>query len=352
VAIGELFGRRVRARVGNQIVCDLSPFADQDANETRNLDVAFTVEKHTKLEPLKTSLTVWGLSRDVRDRMSRELDAANQVAYKTRREIQAGAIDILEGQEEIALASLVVQGAEIQIEAGYGLDFGTLATATILPDGLKHERDGAGWRTEITAQDNRFLWQNGFVSQTIAGGVSLYDYQRVIDASTAVLSGEESLAAFTAQFPELTAIKDIPGHKNGFVLHGAAQRATQRLSDVLGLSPFLNEFGDLIYLNPTATRSEIAVRHAPSTGVLSISPLGRGFQKVVSLLNHNLGAGRQVLLFDEDPDSPDPSLPIEIPVGGGVFRVDHVQHTCTSFEQPFYSEVSLRPTSIAPAANP
>ena len=338
--------------MGNQIVCDLSPFDDQDTNDGRNLDVAFATEKHTKLEPMKSSLTIWGLSRDVRDRMSRDLDAANQVAWKLRREIQAGAIDILEGQAEIVLAQLVVQGAEVQIEAGYGDDIGTLVVASILPDGLKHERDGAGWRTEITAQDNRFLWQDGFVSQTVAGGVSLYDYQRVIDASTAVQSGEESLAAFTAAFPELTAIKDIPGHKNGFVLHGAAQRATQKLSDVLKLQPFVNERGEIMYLSPTATRSDVAVRHAPSSGVMSISALGRGNQKVVSLLNHRLGPGRQVLLFDDDPNSPDPDRPIEIPVGGGVFRVDYVQHTCTSFELPFYSEVSLRPTTITPAQNP
>jgi len=349
MAFGDLYGRRIRVRVGNQLVCDLSPLDSFDLNQSRNLDVDFTVEKHTKLEPMKTSITIYGLSQDTRDRMSRELDAANQVAWKLRRAIQAGAVDILEGTEDIVLSALVVQGAEVQIDAGYGLDYGTLAVASILPDGLSHERDGAGYRTEITAQDNRFLWQDGFVSATVAGGVSLYDYQAVIDASEAVQAGEESLAAFTAAFPNLTAIKDIPGHKNGFVLHGAAQRQRRQLSEVLGLQPFLTEDGELMFLNPTQTRVGLAVRLAPSSGLLSAVPISRGFYKGVSLLNHRLGPGRQVLLFD----ALDPLLPhVEIPVGAGVFRVDHVAHTGSSHQQTFYSETVLRPTAIMPAANP
>lgn len=349
MTVGELFGRRIRVRVGNQIVCDLSPLDTEDANNARNLDVDFTTEKHTKLEPLKTTLTIYGLSADVRDRMSAELDAANQVAWKIRRQIQAGAVEILEGQEQIALASLVVQGAEVQIDAGYGLDLGTLNTCTILPDGLKHSRDGDGWKTEITAQDNRFLWQDGFVSQTVAGGVSLYDYQAVIDASEAVLAGEESLAAFTAAFPNLTQIKDLPGHKNGFVLHGAAQENRRKLCEVLGLTPFFTETGELIYLDATATRIGLAVRLAPSTGLLSLTPLGRGFYKSVSLLNHRLGPGRQVLLFDAlDPLAPE----VETPVGAGVYRVDHVTHSGSSYSEPYYSECILRPTAIQPAQNP
>lgn len=352
MAIGEQFGRRIRVRVGNQIVCDLSPFAPQEVNEGRNLDVEFQTEKHTKLEPLKTSLTIYGLSRDTRERMSKELDAANQVAWKIRRQIQSGAVEILEGAEQAALASLIVQGAEVQIDAGYGLDIGTLNVATILPDGLKHTKDGTGWVTQITAQDNRFLWQDGFVSQTVAGGVSLYDYQRVIDASTAVNTGEESLAAFTAAFPELTQIQDLPGHKNGFVLHGEAQRNTRQLADVLGLRPFLNEFGELVYLSPTAVTLGLAVPLKPTSGLLNIERLPRGYYKTASLLNHRLGPGRQVFLFDEDPASITLPVPVEIPVPPGVFRVDYVAHSGSSFSETFYSECTLRPTAIVPTANP
>ncbi len=349
MAFGDLYGRRIRVRVGNLLACDLSPFDSLDANQSRNLAIDFTTEKHTKLEPLKTSITIFGLSQDTRDLMSMQLDAANQVAWKARRLIQAGAVDILEGAEDIALAALVVQGAEVQIDAGYGLDYGCLSVATILPEGLKHEKDGTGYRTEITAQDNRFLWQDGFVSQTVAGGVTLYDYQSVIDASEAVQAGEESLAAFTAQFPELTQLKDIPGHKNGFVLHGAAQRNRRQLCDVLGLQPFLDETGELIYLNPTATRLGLAVRLAPSSGLLKCTPIGRGYYKASSLLNHRIGPGRQVLLFD----AIDPLLPlVETPVGTGVFRSDHVIHTGSSYDLPFYSESVLRPTALPPALNP
>ena len=347
--IGELFGRRIRVRVGNQIVCDLSPFDSLTANEDRNLHVDFQTEKHTKIDPLQTTVTIYGLSRTTRDRMSIELDAANQVAWKIRRAIQSGAVDVLLGSEEAVLSSLIVQGAQIQIDAGYGLDLGTLSVCTILPDGLKHSRDGTGWATEITAQDNRFLWQDGFVSASVAGGVSLYDYQRVIDASTAVLAGEESIAAFTAAFPELTIIKDIPGHKNGFVLHGEAQRQTRQLCDVLGLQPYINELGELAYLDPLATRAALAVRLAPSSGLLNIESVGRGYYTARSLLNHRLSPGMQVLLFD----AIDPLLPlVETPVGLGVYRVDHVTHSGSSYSDPYYSDIALRPTGIPPALNP
>jgi hypothetical protein len=352
VAIGELFGRRIRVIVAGRIVCDISPNDTQSENDARSLHVDFKCEKHTKLEPLKTSITIYGLSRDTRDRMSNDLDAANAIAWKTRRQIQAGQVEILEGAEQLALESLIVKGAEVVIQAGYGLDFATLATATILPEGLKHTRD-VGWRTEITAQDNRFLWQDGFVSQTVAGGVSLYDYQKVIDASEAVQAGEESLAAFTEAFPELTQIKDLPGHKNGFVLHGQAQRNRRQLSEVLGLQPFLTETGELIYLNPTQTRAGPAVRLGPTSGLVGTPvKLDRGFYTAVSLLNHRLCAGRQVQLYGWDPDSLDTATPVERPLGAGVFRVDHVNHTGSSYSQPFYSEIALRPTAIKPSANP
>jgi hypothetical protein len=350
--VGELFGRRIRITVGDEIVCDLDPFEDQDTNDGRNLDVTFTTEKHTKLEPLKTSLTLYGLSRDRRDLLTSNLDAANKIAWKTRRKIQAGQVDILEGQEQAALQSLRVNGARVKIEAGYGNEFGVLNVAQILPNGLKHSYEGPGWKTEISAQDNRFLWQNAFVSQTVAGGVSLYDYQAVIDASEAVQAGEEAVSAFTAAFPNLTQIKDIPGHKNGFVLHGQAQRNRRQLCEVLGLRPFLNEFGELIYLDANATRSTQAVKLAPSTGLLSKQRQDRGYYTAVSLLNYRLGPGVQVLFFDEDPDSPDPNRPLEVPVDGGVFRVDHATHTASSFDDTYYSELVLRPTSLDQAENP
>jgi hypothetical protein len=352
VAVGELFGRRIRVTVGNSVLCDLRPDADQETNEGRNLDVEFTTEKHTKLEPQATSVTVWGLTRDDRLLLKTELDAANQIAWQTRRQVQAGQVDILEGQEQAALESLIVNGAEVKIEAGYGNDFGLLNVAQILPGGLKFSRDGPGWKVEISAQDTRFLWQNGFVSQTIAGGVSLYDYQAVIDASEAVQAGEAPLAAFTEAFPNLTQIKDIPGHKNGFVLHGQAQRNRRQLSEVLGLRPFLDEFGNLIYLNPIQTRAGLAIRLAPSSGLLDAQEQDRGMYTAVSLLNYRIQPGRQVLLFEDSPDSPNPDIPIEIPVGAGTFRVDYVKHSGASHNQSYYSEISLRPTTLSPAANP
>lgn len=346
---GELFGRRIRVTVGDIVVCDLDPFADQDTNTGRNLDVSFSVTKHTKLEPMPTTISVWGINRKTRAELTSRLNEANETAWKRRREIQRGTVDIVEGAEQAALESLKVNGARVTVEAGYGDDFGILAVAQILPEGLIHEEEDPGWRTDIKAQDSRFLWQNAFVSQTVQGSnVSLYDYQAVIDASEAVLSGEEAASAFTEAFPNLTQINDLPGHKNGFVLHGQAQENRRQLCDLLGLRPFLDENGELVYINPQQTISGPAIKLAPSTGLLRRKPKPRNKQSVQSLLNYRMKASTQVQLYDIDPDS-DPA--IETRVGGGVFRIDQVTHTGSSWDLSFYSDALLRDTSLAPSRN-
>jgi hypothetical protein len=344
----ELFGRRIRVTLGDIIVCDLDPFADQETNEGRNLDVTFSVSKHTRLEPMPTTVSIWGLNRDTRAELTSALNQANQTAWKRRREIQRGTVDIVEGAEQAALESLKVNGTRVVVEAGYGDDFGILAVAQVLPKGLEHDDENPGWRTDIEAQDSRFLWSNAFVSDTVQGtGITLYDYQKVLDASAAVQSGEEALSAFTEAFGNLTQVNDLPGHKNGFVLHGQYQENQRQLSDVLGLRPSFDQNGELRFLNPQQTIAGPAVVLSPETGLLRLTPRPNGGYNALSLLNYRIRTGTQIQLFDVDKNYPQQRL-VRV---SGVFRVDEVTHTGSSFGLEYYSECVLRDTSIKPTAN-
>ena len=374
--IGLLYGRRIRVLVGSLVVCDLDPSASAAENEARNLDVEFSCESHAKIEPLKTQLTIYGLNRAIRQQLTAQNDEARRVASQRYQAIEVGDV-LVEGVEDVAAASasLVSQGATVQIFAGYGDDLGLIARAVILPDGLEHEYTRPGYVTKITAQDSRLPWSNAFVSEPVVPGVTLSDIDRVLEISAGYLSGDVGAGEVEAEVPGLLERKVFPGYQNGAVLHGASRDQSAKVLESLGLRPFWS-LGQLYYLPTDGTLFDEAVvlqlvgpesasLAAPSTrrsvtgfggatpdtslyagtptpgGLLRYKELPRGYLDVHCLLNYRLTPGRQVQVKDETG----------APVGMGLYRVEHAHHFGGGAISDYYTDAVLRPTTVAPAQN-
>jgi hypothetical protein len=351
MARGLLFGRRIRVTMGNVIVADIDP-AQPEASQRHSLDVSFTTEAHTKLSPLSTHVTVIGLNRETRARLSAQQKAAASVAWDQYQKVLTGAIQVTEEEQILqAQQQLSFQGLQVRIEAGYQDDFALIADAQSLPDGIKHDVSGVP-TTTIEAQDGRYPWQNGFVSEEMSTtGVTYRDWQLVLQISegyqTGTITGEEVDAAI----PGLLTRKNFGGYLNGRVLTGDAALREQEMAETLGLMPFFDR-GQKIYLNLNAvTQAEAVVLRlvgAPRSttptpgGLLSYTePDDRGFVQVHTLLNHRLSPGRQVQVFDADG----------VPVGAGVFRCEYVKHSGSTFDATYNSDAVLRPVTIKVADN-
>lgn len=374
--IGLLYGRRIRVRVGNLIVCDLDPAASEGTNEARNLDVEFSCESHAKIEPLKTEIVVWGLNREIRQILTSQQDEARRTAWQRYQAVEIGdglALDTPEAVQAAA-STLVSQGATVILEAGYGDDFGTIARAQILPDGLSHDYTHPGWKTTIHAQDTRLPWSNAFVSEPIAPGVTMADLDRVLEISEGYLSGELGAGEVEAEVPGLLERKQFPGYQNGAVLHGASRDQSAKVHETLGLRPFWS-LGQLYYLPTDGTifaeavvlqevgPEEIGVAGVSARtvqgfgaatantslyagvptpgGLLRIKEMPRGYLDVHCLLNYRLIPGRQVQVLTASG----------APYGLGLYRVEHSHHFGGGAISDFYTDAILRPTTVAPVAN-
>jgi hypothetical protein len=243
---------------------------------------------------------------------------------------------------------LVFQGLQVRIEAGYQDDFGLIANAQTMPNGIKHKYAG-GWVTTITAQDGRYPWQNGFVTEQVAPGVTYRDMELITQLSEGFLEGTLSADVIQQKVPELLVRKDFAGYINGRVLSGPSRDLQTEIATTLGLTCFFDR-GQRVYLDLNAVTQEEAVvlkligrnKNVPSPGgLLEYEEQSRGFVTARCLLNHRITAGRQVLLQDETGQ----------PIGEGTFRADHVRHAGSAVEQTYNSEVLLRPTNIARSAN-
>jgi hypothetical protein len=122
----KLFGRRIRVRVGDRVICDLDPRVPESVNDQRNLDVQFSTQSHVKAEPLVTELTIYGLDKLTRDLLTANNDLARRIAWQSYQAVQVG--DVLvdpENTDQVdqVTASLVSQGATVILEVGYDNDF-------------------------------------------------------------------------------------------------------------------------------------------------------------------------------------------------------------------------------------
>jgi hypothetical protein len=349
--IGVLFGRRIRVTIGNLVVCDVDP-ALPEVSAVRSLDVAFSTEAHTLLSPMSTTVTVLGLNRIERTLLTQQQQAAKALAWEEYQKVLTGALAVTDEEMIFQVQQgLVFSGLQVLVEAGYEGDFSVIANAQTMPDGIKHDTQGVP-TTTVTAQDGRYPWQNGFVSQEMAPGVTYMDWALIEQLSEGVLDGSLAVSAVATAAPELLARKNFAGYLNGRVLEGDASARVSEMAETLGLRSFFDR-GEHKFIDPRAyTLDEACVLKMiakPISGVETPAPGGmlswteqdRGFLSVRTLLNHRLTPGRQVLVFDE----------LGVPIGAGVFRCDYVRHSGSTYSQEFNSEAILRPVTISLAAN-
>lgn len=337
--------------VGSIIVADIDP-ALPEASANRSLDVSFTTEAHTKLQPMATTVEVIGLNRITRSQLTLQQQAAKKLAWEEYQKVLTGALAVTEEEQVFQVQQqLVYSGLQVLVEAGYQDDFAVIANAQSMPDGIKHDASAVP-RTTIEAQDGRYPWQNGFVSQEMAPGVTFRDWALIEQLSEGYLTGELTAAAVDAAVPELLTRKNYPGYFNARVLEGDAASRMEDMAATLGLTMFFDR-GERVWLSANAvTLAEAVVLKLlgkPVGGIDLPTPGGlltykeedRGFLSVHCLLNHRLTPGRQVLVFDE----------FGAPVGAGTFRVDYVKHTGSTFDATYYSDAILRPVTIPAATN-
>lgn len=350
MSYGQLYGRRVRVTIGRTVVVDLDYRDGVRANDARNLHCSFSCATHAKPEPLVADVEVRNLSRSFRAKFAAQQDEARRQAWQKYQAVVVGDVLVEPDQVDEAAANLVTQGAQVTIEAGYQDDFGIIHVGTVLPDGFSDPPSLPGSVTTFRSQDNRLPWSNAFVSEEVAPGVTLVDYQQALAVAEGYLRGDVGAAEVEAQAPGLLERKlDVFGYQNGKVLHGQTRDKSQELMDTLGLRPFIVN-GQPYFLPVDAVRFTEAValqlvpRERPETptpgGLLSIQKVGRFYQGRC-LLNHKMSAGRQVRVRNEDGS----------PYEGGLFRVEKATHSGSTFEQPFYTDFFLRPTSVPAIEN-
>lgn len=337
--------------IGNILVADIDPRMPE-ASARHSLDVSFETEGHTLLSPLATKVTVIGLNRVTRAMLTTQQQAAKKVAWEEYQKVLTGALAVTEEEMIFQVQQkLVFSGLQVLVEAGYQDDFAVIANAQAMPDGIKHDTSGVP-TTTIEAQDGRYPWQNGFVSQEMAPGVTYMDWALVEQLSEGVLDGTLAVATVAAAAPDLLARKNFAGYLNGRVLQGDASARVTEIAETLGLRPFFAR-GERVWIDPRAYAlgeavvlkligKPIAGVETPAPGgLLSYAEQDRGFLSVRCLLNHRIIPGRQVMVLDE----------LGVPVGAGTFRCDYVKHTGSTFGQEFNTEAILRPMTIPPAMN-
>ena len=334
------------------LVADIDP-AKPEASSLHSLDCTFTTEAHTKLAPLATTVTVIGLNRANRKALLQQQKAASEKSWKEYQKLVTGAVVVVDDNEQIfqAQSKLVFDGLQVKIEAGYQDDFGLIANAQTLPDGIKHDETGPP-TTTLRAQDGRYPWQNGFVSEEVAPGVTYRDMDLVQALSQGYLEGDVGAEQINAKVPELLARKDFAGYANGRVLSGNTRDQEKRMAETLGLKLFWDR-GRRVYLDVDAVTQDEAVvlkyvgkkRIADQTptpgGLLSWQEGSRGMMDARCLLNYRLTPGRPVFLRDANNK----------PIGEGTFRVEHVRHSGAVKAVTYYSDVLLRPTKIPTKVN-
>lgn len=278
------------------------------------LDASFAVTRHTLIEPQPMKLQVWGLSRERRERITRQANEALERAYRERSLRQIGRVSVSAGRP--------------------GGAYGLLLSAEILE--VRHHRDGPDWRTEIAAQDGRIAWKSGFVSESATGNTDLLTIEEILRAAIPILEGEEPADAFKAAAPELLQRKGYDGPEQSFVAFGPWAASNEDILKVLGLRSFWNS-GRLITVRADELALAEAVVLVEGRTLLRADPVARGYVEADALLDYRLEPGRQVLLQREDGSQ----------VGlSATYRVDQVEHRGSTWATDWTSAMVLRPTGL------
>lgn len=303
------FGRRLVAKVDDVVVCDFDD--SRGSGSLAGLDASFVVTQHTRLEAQPMQLTVYGLSRETRDALDRRRDDALETAYRERSIRRMG---------------------RVTIEAGRPDTYGLLANHDVMD--IRHHREGADWRTEITAQDGRIQWRSAFVAESTSGGVDLSTVEQIVAAAVPVLEGKSPPEVFQAAFPDLLQRTGVGGYEQGFVMFGPSLDENENQLNLLGLKGFWNK-GQLIQIRADLPGLDQALVLVEGATVLEAQTEARGYVRVTALLDHRIEPGRQVILLRADGS---------VYGGAPTYRVEQVEHTGSSWAETWQSEVVLRPS--------
>lgn len=303
------WGRRVRVTLDDGATGVL--IADHYPDRDEGLHVSVEALLTTTLTPQTCTVTVWGLSAERRTLLTAKQREAVALAWETRTVRRIG---------------------RIKVEAGRPDAFGTTFVGMIME--IKHTRNGADWRTTITAQDGRLQWANARVQESIVPGIELADYEKVIRASEEALLGKVPFEAFAAQWKGLAEVKSVQGFEQGFAVMGQSIPQNQRLCDALHLEAFWYQ-GALIYVPRGRSTSDPAVELVRDVTLWAETETTRGYRSVTATLDHRLTPGRQVLLREEDGK----------PIGARAFRIDACRRSFSTFDSAWHDTLSLRPTT-------
>lgn len=309
------WGRRVRVVLETGGTAILVADARPDARpEDVGLRVSFSCNKHLLDQPQKCTLTVWGLSRERRDDLTRVLDEAMSLAWKTRSARNVG---------------------KLRLDAGRPGSFGPLFVGMI--QNVTHRRDGSGFRTDVEALDGRLQWKEAYVSQAVAPGVDLSTFNDLLGASEQVLLGKEPLEAFAERFGDLVQVHGVAGYEQGFVMEGPSRDCNQSLMDALGLDLFWAD-GEKKMVPRGRTLNDPAVLLVREETLLSETRADRGYSDVVAFLDPLLQPGRQVQLRERDGR----------PIRALAHRVESVQFDASTWDRAWYARMHLRPSARLP----
>ncbi len=306
------WGRRVRVTLDDGEAGVL--IADHYPDRDDGLHVSAEIELNTVLTPQTCKIDVWGLSEERRTLLTTKQRQALNTAWATRKARRIG---------------------RLRVEAGRVGAFGVVFTGMILR--IEHNPDGADWRTTITAQDGMIEWANARVSESIAPGVDLADFEAVLRASEEALLGKEPFEAFAGQFKGLLEQKSLGGHEQGFALLGNSIEQNQRLCDALHMEAFWVH-GRFIYVPRGRSTRDPAILFVRGETLLHEAELERGYRNAVTLLDHRTHPGRQILLAEDDGR----------PIGARAHRADHVKRIFSTWDAAWHDHLSLRPTTPLP----
>lgn len=306
------WGRRARVTLDDGTSGVL--VADHYPDRSDGLHVSVEVDMNTTLAPQPCRLEVWNLSAERRARLSAVQDLALETAWATRKARRIG---------------------RLRIEAGRLGAFGVCFAGIIME--IRHDPDGADWKTTITAQDGRIEWANARVAETIAPGVELADYEATLRASEQVLLGGEPFEAFVGQFQGIAQAKALKGYEQGFALLGNSIQHNQLLCEALGLEAFWH-LGRFIYVPRGRATTDPAIAYVRGSTLLAEGAPTRGFRTSRTLLDARALPGRQVQLFDEGGD----------PIGARAYRIDAIKRRFSTWDRIWEDAISLRPTTPIP----
>lgn len=306
------WGRRVRVTLDDGEAGVL--IADHYPDRDDGLHVSAEIELNTQLAPQPCRIEVWGLSAERREQLTAKQKQAMNTAWLTRKTRRIG---------------------RLRVEAGRVGAFGVVFAGMIMR--IEHNPDGADWRTTITAQDGRLEWANARVSESIAPGVALADFEAVLRASEEALLGKEPFEAFAGQFKGLLELKSLGGYEQGFALMGNSIEQNQRLCDALHLEPFWLH-GRFMYVPRGRSTRDRAVVLVRGDTLLHETEIERGYRNAIALLDHRTSPGRQILLTEDDGR----------PIGARAHRADSVKRIFSTWDAAWYDHLALRPTTPLP----